>query len=62
MLLKLANTIIYREQLQKDVWENEGVIVTRSLDVFISKLRKKLEKDPAIRIVNVHGKGYKLEA
>jgi len=55
------NEIISREQLQKEVWENEGVIVTRSLDVFISKLRKKLEKDPSVKLVNVHGKGYKLE-
>jgi DNA-binding response OmpR family regulator len=55
------NETIDREQLQKEVWENEGVIVTRSLDVFISKLRKKLEKDPGVKLVNVHGKGYKLE-
>jgi DNA-binding winged helix-turn-helix (wHTH) protein len=55
------NEIIDREQLQKEVWENEGVIVTRSLDVFISKLRKKLEKDSSVKLVNVHGKGYKLE-
>jgi DNA-binding winged helix-turn-helix (wHTH) protein len=55
------NEIIDRDQLQKDVWENEGVIVTRSLDVFISRLRKKLEKDPAVKLINVHGKGYKLE-
>jgi DNA-binding response OmpR family regulator len=55
------NEIIDRQDLQKEVWENEGVIVTRSLDVFISKLRKKLEKDPNVKLVNVHGKGYKLE-
>lgn len=55
------NEIIDRQNLQKEVWENEGVIVTRSLDVFISKLRKKLEKDPSVKLVNVHGKGYKLE-
>jgi hypothetical protein len=55
------NQIIDREQLQKEVWENEGVIVTRSLDVFVSRLRKKLEKDPGVKLVNVHGKGYKLE-
>jgi len=55
------NEIIDRQKLQKEVWENEGVIVTRSLDVFISKLRKKLEKDSNIKLVNVHGKGYKLE-
>jgi hypothetical protein len=55
------NTVIERNLLQKEVWENEGVIVTRSLDMFISKLRKKLSGDINIKIVNVHGKGYKLE-
>lgn len=55
------NIIIDRSQLQKLVWEDEGVIVTRSLDMFVSKLRRKLEGDANIRIVNVHGKGYKLE-
>jgi hypothetical protein len=61
ILASAQKKVVNREQLQKEVWENEGVIVTRSLDVFISKLRKKLEKDPRIRITNVHGKGYKLD-
>lgn len=61
-LLSLSpNTIIDRSTLQKEIWENEGVIVTRSLDMFISKLRKKLDKDSSITIVNIHGVGYKLE-
>lgn len=55
------NQIIDRQRLQKEVWEDEGVIVGRSLDMFISKLRKKLENDLEIRLVNIHGKGYKLE-
>ena len=55
------NGIIERTRLQKEIWEDEGVIVGRSLDVFISKLRKKLENDPSIQLVNVHGKGYKLQ-
>lgn len=55
------NEVIDRNRLQKEVWEDEGVIVGRSLDVFISKLRKKFEKDPAVKLVNIHGKGYKLE-
>jgi DNA-binding winged helix-turn-helix (wHTH) protein len=54
------NTIIERSRLQKEIWEDEGVIVGRSLDMFISKLRKKLENDPSIQLVNIHGKGYKL--
>ncbi|SEL99009.1 winged helix-turn-helix domain-containing protein [Parapedobacter koreensis] len=55
------NETIARSRLQKEVWEDEGVIVGRSLDVFISKLRKKLEFDPNINIVVIRGKGYKLE-
>ncbi len=55
------NTIIERNRLQKEIWEDEGVIVGRSLDVFISKLRKKLENDPSIQLINIHGKGYKLQ-
>lgn len=55
------NETIDRSRLQKEIWEDEGVIVGRSLDMFISKLRKKLEDDPNINIVVVRGKGYKLE-
>lgn len=55
------NTVIDRDTLQKEVWENEGVIVTRSLDMFVSKLRKKLQEDASVKIVNIPGKGYKLE-
>lgn len=55
------NETIERSRLQKEIWEDEGVIVGRSLDMFISKLRKKLEDDPNINIVVIRGKGYKLE-
>ena len=55
------NETIDRSRLQKEIWEDEGVIVGRSLDMFISKLRKKLEIDPNINIVVIRGKGYKLE-
>jgi DNA-binding response OmpR family regulator len=55
------NEIIERSRLQKEIWEDEGVIVGRSLDMFISKLRKKLEPDPNIRIAVIWAKGYKLE-
>lgn len=55
------NEIIERSRLQKEIWEDDGVIVGRSLDMFISKLRKKLEIDPNIKIVVIRGKGYRLE-
>lgn len=54
------NQLLGRKQLLK-IWDDEGVIVGRSLDMFISKLRKKLQHDPSVRLVNIHGKGYKLE-
>jgi DNA-binding winged helix-turn-helix (wHTH) protein len=55
------NRTIERSRLQKEIWEDEGVIVGRSLDMFISKLRKKLESDPHVNIVVIRSKGYKLE-
>jgi len=55
------NIIIERSRLQKEIWEDEGVIVGRSLDVFISRLRKKLESDTSIQLINIHNRGYKLE-
>ncbi len=55
------NELIERNRLQKEIWEDEGVIVGRSLDMFISKLRKKLGFDPNIKISVIRGKGYKLE-
>jgi hypothetical protein len=58
---RAQNQIIDRKRLQKEIWEDEGVIVGRSLDMFISRLRKKLEGDPDIKLVNIHSKGYKLE-
>ncbi|MDH4474518.1 MAG: helix-turn-helix domain-containing protein [Fluviicola sp.] len=54
------NEIIERTTLMK-VWEDEGVIVGRSLDVFVSKLRKIFEVDPSVRLMNVHSRGYILE-
>jgi DNA-binding response OmpR family regulator len=61
LLNKNFGELIPRETLMQEVWINEGVITGRSLDMFVSKLRKKLSSDPQLRITNVHGKGYKLE-
>ncbi len=61
ILAESANQVVDRNRLQKEVWEDEGVIVGRSLDMFISRLRKKLEGDADVKIVSVHGKGYRLE-
>lgn len=55
------NQVVTRDELTKKVWEDNGVIVGRSLDTYISKLRKKLKDDERIKLTNVHGVGYKLE-
>lgn len=55
------NEILKREDIQSHVWEDEGVIVGRSLDVFISRLRKIIKEDKHLAITNIHGVGYKLE-
>ena len=45
-----------REELIQEVWTDDGVITGRSLDMFISKLRKKLSMDPELRITNYMAK------
>lgn len=55
------NQVVKRDELTKRVWEDNGVFVGRSLDTYVSKLRKKLKDDTAIKLTNVHGVGYKLE-
>lgn len=61
IFISKPNEIIKRDELIKRVWEDNGVIVGRSLDTFISKLRKKLKIDGSIKLTNIHGVGYKLE-
>lgn len=63
-ILELLNDhfgeLVLRETLMQKIWLDEGIITGRSLDMFVSKLRKKLSGDPGLSITNVHGKGYKL--
>ena len=61
ILMKQANQLVTREYLIEEVWSKEGVVTGRSLDVFISRLRKKLSVYPQVRIVNKHGQGYVLD-
>jgi len=55
-----ANAPLEREVILQRVWGDEGDYVGRTLDVFISKLRKKLEIDASVKIVNIRGVGYQL--
>ncbi|GLR17461.1 hypothetical protein GCM10007940_20760 [Portibacter lacus] len=61
ILNERINETVKRDELMKRIWEDNGVFVGRSLDTYISKLRKKLKLDSSIKISNVHGVGYKLE-
>lgn len=60
LLISKTNETVEREEILNRVWNDEGAYVGRTLDVFISKLRKKLEADEKLKIVNVRGVGYKL--
>ena len=55
------NRVIERDIIQKAIWEDEGYFVGRSMDVFISRLRKIFKDEPSVNIHTIHGIGYKLE-
>lgn len=55
-----VNDTVERDTILKMVWGDDGDYVGRTLDVFISKLRKKLEADPNVQIANIRGIGYRL--
>ncbi len=64
-LLKLMcnnlNKLMARDYAQREVWGNSDYFIGRSMDVFITKLRKYLSSDPDVSIQNIHGSGFKLE-
>ena len=60
LLYDSVNATVEREIILKNVWGDDGDYVGRTLDVFISKLRKKLQADANLKIVNIRGIGYKL--
>ena len=63
-LLKLlcsnANNVLERNFALKTIWFDDNYFNARSMDVYITKLRKYLKDDPSLEILNIHGKGYKL--
>jgi len=60
LLYSNENKTLKREYILQEIWGDEGSYIGRALDVFISKLRKKLEADSSIKIVNIRGVGYKM--
>jgi len=63
-LLKLlclhTDDILPREKALKSIWGEDNYFTTRSMDVFITKLRKYFKEDNSIEIINIHGSGYRL--
>ena len=63
-LLKLfavsVNDILPRSEALTKIWGEDNYFTARSMDVFVTKLRKYLKKDEAIEIVNIHGNGFQL--
>ena len=62
LLCAHANEILQRDYALKTIWIDDNYFNARSMDVYITKLRKHLKDDPSIEIINIHGKGYKLIA
>ena len=62
LLCSHANDILQRDFALKTIWIDDNYFNARSMDVYITKLRKHLKEDPQIEIINIHGKGYKLIA
>ena len=60
LLLTYKNEIINRSIILRKIWGNDDFFNGRSMDVFITKLRKKLSLDPSIQIINIRSQGYKL--
>ncbi len=60
LLCAFANKTLERSYALQHIWENDNYFNARSMDVYITKLRKLLKKDPTVEIKNVHGKGYRL--
>jgi DNA-binding response OmpR family regulator len=54
-----ANKVLSRNEILKEVWGSEDYFLGRSLDVFISRLRKYFKPDPSIKIINLHGIGFR---
>ena len=60
LLIINRNQLLNRDELLLNFWQNNDYFSSRSLDVFITKLRRYLKDDPSVSILNIRGRGYKL--
>lgn len=61
LFFRHPNELLTRDRILKAVWEDEGIVVGRSVDMFVSRLRKILREDTRLQITSVHGVGYRLQ-
>jgi hypothetical protein len=61
LFIQNTNQVLERSYILEKVWADEGILVGRSLDMFVSRLRKLLRHDASIQLVAIHGVGYKME-
>lgn len=59
LLLDNINDLTTREEALVKIWNDDNYFTSRSMDVYVTKIRKYLSKDPKIKIENIHGKGFK---
>ena len=60
MLINKKNELLERGYVLKKIWGDDSYYNARSMDVYITKLRKHFKDDPSVQIINIHGKGFKI--
>lgn len=60
MLCEMENEVVDRKVALQSIWKEDNYFNARSMDVYVTKLRKYLRHDPAVKLLNVHGVGFKL--
>ena len=60
LLLENLNDLTSREEALVKIWNDDNYFTSRSMDVYVTKIRKYLKLDPKISIENIHGKGFKM--
>ena len=60
MLVETQNDLLSRNKALKEIWNDDNYFTSRSMDVYIAKLRKYLRQDSSVEIANIHGEGFRL--
>jgi DNA-binding response OmpR family regulator len=60
MLVETQNDLLSRNKALEEIWNDDNYFTSRSMDVYIAKLRKYLRQDTSVKITNIHGEGFRL--